>query len=156
MIARMPCVPLLLSAAAALTVTACAAPSPTSTAPSALLAVAKPDLADTTWRLIKVQSANDQAVYPADPSSFTLDFKAGGALAARVDCNRGGGTWTSSGPGKIDLGPVALTKVGCPNPGLGDRFARDLPDVKNYAMREGKLFLSTQRDGTIYVLEPVR
>ncbi len=142
--------------AAALALTACAAPAPNSMAPAADIAVGKPALADTTWRMMKLQAANDQAIYPPDPSSFLLTFKAGGQLIARVDCNHGGGTWSSSGPGKIDFGPLTLTKIGCPNPGLGDRFTRDLPDVKNYATRDGRLYLSTTRDGTIYAFEPVQ
>lgn len=148
--------PLLVGAAAVLTVAACAGPSPGSSGASAVLAVAKPGLEDSSWRLFKIEAANDQAIYPPDPSAITLTFKAGGALVARVDCNRGGGTWSSSAPGKVSFGPLSLTKMGCPSPGLGERFARDLSDVKSYATRDGRLFLSVTRDGTIYVMEPVQ
>lgn len=77
-----------------------------------------------------------------------------GSLTARIDCNRGRGTWKSAAPGQVELGPLALTRAMCPPGSLHDRIVRHLPIVRSYVVRDGRLFLSLMADGGIYEFEP--
>jgi heat shock protein HslJ len=111
-------------------------------------------LAGTTWRLVRFEGGDGTVLTPDDGSRYTLRFEAGGRLAARIDCNRGSGTWTSSAPSHLELGPLALTRAMCPPGSLHDQIVRQLPYLRSYVLREGRLFLSLMADGGIYELEP--
>lgn len=75
-------------------------------------------------------------------------------ISARIDCNRGHGTWTSDGPNLLQFGPMALTRALCPPDSLHDRVVRDLPYVRSYMLQDGHLFLSLMADGGIYEFAP--
>ena len=62
-----------------------------------------PGLEGTSWRLVRFQSSDDSVLTPDDRAKYTIDLGAGGQLTARVDCNRGRGTWKSSGPNRFSL-----------------------------------------------------
>ncbi len=111
-------------------------------------------LAGTTWRLVRFEGGDGTVLAPDDGSKYTLTFETGGRLAARIDCNRGSGTWTSTAPSHLELGPLALTRVMCPPGSLHDQIVRQLPYIRSYVLREGRLFLSLMADGGIYELEP--
>jgi len=132
-----------------------AGPVPESGAPGAA------SLAGTSWRLVEFQSSDDAIGIqrPADPDLYTLELGEGGALAMRLDCNRGSGSWsaTPDGPeaGALSLGTVAVTRAFCPPPSLGDQIARHAEYVRSYILRDGRLYLSLMADGGIYVWEPI-
>jgi len=75
----------------------------------------------TSWRLVKFQSGDGTTLVPDDPAKYTVDFNADGSLTARIACNRGRGTWRSSGPSQLELGPMALTRAQCPPGSLEPR-----------------------------------
>jgi para-nitrobenzyl esterase len=112
-------------------------------------------LAGTSWQLVKIQGSDDTVVVPDDKSKYTLAFAPDGSLSARIDCNRGRGTWKSSGPNQLELGPMALTRAMCPPGSLHDRMVRQLPFVRSYVIKDGRLFLSLMADGGIYEFERV-
>jgi para-nitrobenzyl esterase len=129
----------------------------TASAPApAATSAAAPGLAGTAWRLIKFQSGDDTIVKPDDPAKYTVEFGADGTVTARIDCNRGRGSWTSPEPGQLSLGPLALTRVMCPPGSLHDRIVRDWSFVRTYVIQDGHLFLSLFADAGIYELEPTR
>jgi para-nitrobenzyl esterase len=68
-------------------------------------------LAGTSWQLVRFEGGDDTILTPDDGSKYTIAFAADGTLTARMDCNRGRGTWTSSGPNQLELGPLALTRA---------------------------------------------
>jgi heat shock protein HslJ/membrane-bound inhibitor of C-type lysozyme len=111
-------------------------------------------LAGISWQLVKLQGSDGKAETPDDPTKYTIEFSVDGALAARVDCNRGTGTWTSSGPGQLQFGPLALTRDTCPSGSLHDRVAKDLGLVRSYVFKENRLLLSL--DGGTYEFEAGR
>lgn len=112
-------------------------------------------LAGTTWRLVTFEGGDDTTLTPDDRSKYTIEFAAGGALTARIDCNRGRGTWTSSGTGQLTLGPLALTRAQCPPGSLHDQIVKQWPNIRSYVIRNGHLFLALMADGGIYEFEPV-
>ncbi len=113
-----------------------------------------PKLEGTSWQLVKLEGADRKAVTPDDKAKYTLAFDADGGLTARIDCNRGRGTWKSSGPGELQLSPLALTRAMCPPGSLHDRIVKDLGTVRSYAITGGHLFLSLGADAGSYELEP--
>jgi heat shock protein HslJ len=112
-------------------------------------------LAGTAWRLLEFQGGDDTTLSPKDPSRYTLEFGAGGRLTARIDCNRGRGTWKSSGPGELALGRVSLSRAKCPEGSLHDQIVKQLPNIRSYVLKDGHLFLSLAADGGVYEFEPL-
>jgi para-nitrobenzyl esterase len=69
-----------------------------------------------------------------------IEFVAGGSLTARIDCNRGRGTWKSSGSSQIEFGPLALTRAQCPPGSLHDQIVKQWANIRSYVIRDGHLF----------------
>jgi putative lipoprotein len=112
-------------------------------------------LGGTSWRLVKFQGGDETTLTPDDPAKYTIAFETDGRLRARIDCNRGMGTWKSSAPPQLEFGPLALTRALCPPGSLHDQLVRQWPYVRSYVMRDGHLFLSLMADGGIYEFEPM-
>lgn len=67
------------------------------------------------WRITHV----DAAPFPADaPLEGTMAFDATGAVSGKSFCNRYTGTYTLTGEG-LAFGPVAGTRMACPEPQAG-------------------------------------
>jgi heat shock protein HslJ len=120
-----------------------------------------PPLQGTSWQLVGIQSMDDvQGLKrPADPSRYTLSLQADGRAVLQLDCNRATGSWrvepsADPGNGGFRFGPLASTKALCPAPSLGEPLARQLPFVRGYLLREGRLNLSLLADGGILIWEP--
>jgi len=112
-------------------------------------------LEGTSWQLVEFQGSDDTTLTPDDRTKYTLTFGAGGQVTARIDCNRGRGTWTSSGPSQLQLGPLALTRAQCPPGSLHDQIVKQWDYIRSYIIKDGHLFLSLMADGGIYEFEPV-
>ncbi len=113
------------------------------------------ELPGTSWQLVKFQGGDGTILTPDDKSRYTISFGEGGRVSARIDCNRGSGTWKSSGPNQLQIGSIALTRAICPPGSLHDRIARDLNVVRSYTIKDGHLFLSLMADGGIYEFESI-
>lgn len=123
-----------------------AAPSPpASTSP----------LTGTSWQLVRFQGGDGKTLTPDDGSKYTIEFSAGWQVSARVDCNRGRGSWKSSGPNHLQFGPMALTRAMCPSESMHDQIVKQLPNVRSYVIKDGHLFLSLMADGGTYEFQPV-
>ena len=114
-----------------------------------------PPLVGTSWQLVRFQSSNDTALTPDDRAKYTIEFGPDGQLAARIDCNRGRGTWTSNGPSQLQFGPLALTRAACPPGSLHDHIVKQWGFIRSYVMRDSRLFLSLMADGGIYEFERI-
>jgi para-nitrobenzyl esterase len=111
-------------------------------------------LGGTSWQLVKFQSSDDKTLTPDDRAKYTIVFGTDGRVSARIDCNRGSGTWKSAGPNQLQFGPLALTRAMCPPGSMHDRIAKDWELVRSYTMKDGHLFLALMADGGIYEFEP--
>lgn len=118
------------------------------------VATSQTGLAGTSWQLVKFQGSDDTTLTPDDRSKYTVEFGAGGQLTARVDCNRGRGTWKSTGSSQIAFGPLALTRALCPPGSMHDQIVKQWGNIRSYVIREGHLFLALMADGGIYEFEP--
>jgi putative lipoprotein len=108
----------------------------------------------TSWRLVKFQGGDGLTLTPDDKAKYTIAFGTDGRLSARIDCNRGSGTWKSSGPPQLEFGPLALTRAMCPPGSLHDRMVKHWSYVRSYVIEDGHLFVSLMADGGIYEFEP--
>ncbi len=120
-----------------------------------------PPLQGTRWQLVGIQSMDDAQGLrrPADPSRYTLTLQSDGRAVLQLDCNRAMGSWrvepsADPGNGGFRFGPLASTRALCPAPSLGEPLARQLPYVRGYLLRDGRLNLSLLADGGILIWEP--
>lgn len=112
-------------------------------------------LGGTSWQLVRFEGSDDKTLTPDDKTKYTIAFGTDGSLIARIDCNRGRGTWKSSGPSQVELGPLALTRAMCPPGSLHNQIVKQWSAVRSYVIKDGHLFLSLMADGGIYEFEPV-
>jgi para-nitrobenzyl esterase len=113
------------------------------------------NLGGTSWQLVKFQGGDGKTLTPDDKAKYTITFESNGRVRARIDCNRGSGTWKSAGPNQLEFGPLALTRAMCRPPSLHDRITKDWKYVRSYVIKDGHLFLSLMADGGIYEFEPL-
>ncbi|MGH9460068.1 MAG: META domain-containing protein, partial [Vicinamibacteria bacterium] len=114
-----------------------------------------PTLEGTSWQLVRFLGMDDTTRTPDDRTKYTLEFQTGGVLVVRLDCNRGRGTWKSSEPGRLELGPLALTRAMCPPGSLHDLMVKHWSYVRSYVFKDGHLFVALMADGGIYEFEPM-
>jgi heat shock protein HslJ len=113
------------------------------------------ELSGTSWQLVKFQGGDDTVLTPDAKAKYTITFEPDGHVSVRIDCNRGRGTWTSSGPNHLQLGPLALTRAMCPPDSLHDHIVKQWAFVRSYTIKDGHLFLSLMADGGVYEFEPL-
>lgn len=114
------------------------------------------DLDGTSWQLVKFQESDGSTLVPGDRSKYTITFGTNGYATVRVDCNRGGGSWKYKGPNQIQFGAMNVSRNKCGPGSLHDRIVREGGAVRNYMIKDGRLFLSLLEDGGTYELEPPR
>lgn len=112
------------------------------------------DLAGTSWKLLRLEDSDGSVRVPDVSGKYTIAFGSDDSVSARIDCNRGRGTWKSPGPKQLELGALALTRAACPQESLYGRIASDWTSVRGYAIRNGHLILSLA-DQRTYEFEPV-
>ena len=124
-------------------------------------AAAADPLTGTSWQLTGIDSmAPDEAPGTTidDPTKYTVTFGDDGRAAFQVDCNRGSSTWQSSSAapdsGGLTFGPIALTRMFCPQPSADGKVATALGQVRSYLLSDGKLHLSLEADGGIMHWQP--
>jgi len=140
-----------LALAASLSIAACAgsvaapsAPTTAATPPNAAAAVTG------AWRLQSLTRPDSTTVTVDRPELFTIEFLDGAPtrLAARVDCNRAVGPYTT-GNGSLSIGAVAMTRAYCgATAALGDEYVRLLDGEHTVTISPGTLVLSSPR-GTL-------
>lgn len=118
-------------------------------------------LTGTSWQLVGIDSMapGEQAgLTIADPTKYTVSFGEDGRAAFQVDCNRGSSTWqaTPAAPdsGSLVFGPIALTRMFCPQPSDDARVAAALGQVRSYLISDATLHLSLEADGGIMNWKP--
>ena len=112
-------------------------------------------LEGTSWQLVQFEGGDDTVLRPDDRGKYTIEFGRGGRLHTRIDCNRGEGTWSSSGSNQLQLAPLALTRAACPAGSLHDQIVRQWPNIRSYVIKDGHLFLALIADGGMYEFEPL-
>ncbi len=112
------------------------------------------ELEGTSWRLVKIEGGDGRTRVPADPARYLLTFAAHGELSARIDCNRGSGTWSSPQTGQLIFGELASTRGPCDPGSLYELILGQWSQVRTYKLRDGHLFLALGAQG-VYEYEPL-
>jgi peptidylprolyl isomerase len=118
--------------------------------PIAVRAAPEPELRGATWRWLRTVDP-ERSWAPADPSRYTLTLAGDGRAQVRADCNRGMGRYTLAA-GALELGPVATTKMLCPEAqGLDDRYLKQLGAIRRVSTVTGLLRADLYADsGTMF------
>lgn len=103
--------------------------------------VSAPDphpLDGSKWQLAEIHtSGSTTTLTPPLQARHSLAFGPDGVLTMQLDCNRGRATWTAgkprNGAGALTIGPVASTRMLCPEPSFGSQLA-SLAEAKTYAL----------------------
>lgn len=118
-------------------------------------------LANTQWRLVEFQSMDDSqgTQRPEAASRYVLRLDADGTATLWLNCNRITGTWIAEPAGKaasatgggfrFDHFPARVAP--CPAPGMDQIMLRQVPNVRSFTLRQGRLHLGLMADGGIYV-----
>ena len=124
-------------------------------------AAATDPIVGTTWQLLQIESMTSEqpSTNIADPSKYTVMFGDDGQAAFRIDCNRGLGTFqtvaAADDSGSLTFGPIALTRMFCPQPSDDTKVAAALGYVRSYLLSNGQLHLSLLADSGIMHWEPL-
>jgi para-nitrobenzyl esterase len=115
---------------------------------------ANSELEGSSWQLVRIEGSDGKIHVPQDRSRYMLAFAPHGELSARIDCNRGSGTWSANDSGALAFGELATTRAMCPPGSLYDLLVSQWTHVRLYALRGGHLFITLPGDGT-YEFEPL-
>lgn len=117
-------------------------------------------LEGTHWRLVEFRSMDDAQgiTRPDDPDKYSIIFHNDGSVSARLDCNRGVGTWrndiANATGGTLSIGPLGVTRALCPEPSMGEKLERQLGEVRSFTIADNRLNMALMADGGIIVWEP--
>lgn len=94
-------------------------------------------LEGTSWQLIQLGGRSVKA----EPDTYMLRLDAEGNHVSGVGaCNRLMGSYTTGDRRVLKIGPLATTKMACPNPDLEQQFLRALESTTHYDM-DGPMLL---------------
>ncbi len=154
MIRVSPYAPILL--ALVLSAAGCARPAGESTpAPDSSADVLSPppqpaaidaSLRSGTWQWVGTNRPSDR-VAPADPSRYTIEFRADSTAAVHADCNQGSGRYTLIEGQKLEIGPIVTTLIGCPEGSLGNEYVMELGAVEGYQVSGDTLSITLELGG---------
>jgi heat shock protein HslJ len=99
-----------------------------------------PEVRGVMWQWVSLTTPTEQVTVDA-PERYTIRFDSVGRVAVRADCNQGSGTYAVRGDRRLELGPLALTKVACAPGSLSERFAREVGRATSFSVKDGELFL---------------
>jgi heat shock protein HslJ len=100
------------------------------------------------WSWLGTQSGDGGGVVPEGRERYTLEFRAGGTVSVRADCNRGSATYVRNGA-SLGIGPIALTRMACPPDTRDADFVKGLAAVAGHSMRGSDLVLTLKDSGTM-------
>jgi heat shock protein HslJ len=124
-------------------------------------AQASDPLTGTSWELVSIESMAPEeqpSTTIDDPGKYTVAFGEDGRAVFTVDCNRGNSSWQaeSAAPdsGSLQFGPIALTRMFCPQPSSDATVAAALGRVRSYLLADAQLHLSLEADSGIMHWRP--
>lgn len=113
------------------------------------------ELAGTSWKLVKLQTGDEETHVPDDGSKYTITFGTDGRVNTRVDCNRASSTWKTPRAGELQFGSWSRGSAKCGPGSLHDKIVTEGANPRSYSIKDGHLFLSGMAAGGFYELEPL-
>ena len=124
-------------------------------------AAASDPLTGTSRQLLSIESmapGEQPGTTIPDPSKYTVSFGDDGRAVFTVDCNRGNSPWQAevagTDSGTLTFGPLALTRMFCPQPSADTEVAAALGRVRSFLLSDGKLHLSLEADSGVMHWQP--
>lgn len=133
-----------------------------SQAPAPAAADAPVQLAGSAWQLVEFSVAGEGAatLRPQAADQYALRFGTDGMVAAKLDCNRGSGSWSAepagAGGGSLQIGALTSTRMMCPPSPLNQRLPRDIESVRRYRIVDGRLRMELAAGAGTYTWERVQ
>jgi heat shock protein HslJ len=93
------------------------------------------------WTWLGTQTGHGRGVVPEGRERYTLEFRPGGTVNVRADCNRGSGPYTRNG-NALGIGPIALTRMACPQDSRDADFVNGLAAVSGHSLVGSDLVLT--------------
>jgi heat shock protein HslJ len=134
-----------LAACAATDVGAPVLPGYVNAPPPPIAAAGDSLLTNTVWTWQGTQMKGGARIVPDAPERYTLDFRPGGMVSVRADCNRGSASYLLNG-GALSFGPIALTKMMCAQGSRDAEFLKGLAAVSAQSLTGNDLVLALQGD----------
>jgi len=96
------------------------------------------------WSLVELEGKAVDAATTANVPTimFTQD---GHRVSGHAGCNRMMGGFTFTGSNEIKLGPMASTKMACPDMKMEDDYLKALDKVTSYSFENGNLLLNNDK-----------
>ena len=114
------------------------------------------DLVGSHWQLIQFRSNDDNQppLKTNGAGTYTLSLLSGGRAQLQLDCNQAQGSWTAlssrdRSTGTFAFGPLAQTRMHCPDSSLEPAISAKLPWVRSYRLEGTSLYLNLMADGGI-------
>ncbi|MBP6786300.1 MAG: META domain-containing protein [Candidatus Promineofilum sp.] len=106
-------------------------------------------LIDRVWQWTS-REAGGRATPVAAPENYTLTFNGDGTFFAGLDCNTGGGSYSSDAPGSLTFSTVRSTLAMCPSGSMAGAMSTLFEQTVTYAIAADDMTLTlTHEDGTI-------
>jgi heat shock protein HslJ len=97
------------------------------------------------WFWQATRTSDGAVIVPEGHERYTLEFRAGGTVNVRADCNRGSATYVRNGSA-LGIGPIALTRMACPSDSRDADFLKGLGNVSGHLIRGNDLVLTFKVD----------
>ena len=98
------------------------------------------------WSWLGTRTSGGGGVVPEGRERYTLEFRPGGTVSVRADCNRGSAAYTRNG-NALGIGPITLTRMACPPDSRDADFVKGLAAVSGHSMLGSDLVLTLKADG---------
>jgi heat shock protein HslJ len=93
-------------------------------------------------------NAAGESMTTDNPENYVLTLLPDGTFNVVADCNVGGGSYTFNEDGTLQLGPIRITRVACPEGSQGDEFLAFLEGVTNATVAEDGSVTMMTADGS--------
>jgi heat shock protein HslJ len=112
-------------------------------------------LSGTSWQLVKFQAPDESSHAPSDRSKYTITFGSNGRVTARVDCNNASSTWRVNAKNQLEFGSWKRSSHKCAAQSLHDKIVTEGGTVRNFEIKNERLYLWGMAAGGYYELEPM-
>jgi heat shock protein HslJ len=109
-----------------------------------MLAVPGDTIARGPWRWVFTVTPAERIVCPI-PERYALEFLPDSTVRVILDCNRGSGPYHADGK-TLRIGPIATTRMMCPEGTIDTVFAKELDAARGWFMQGDTLMLDLFAD----------
>ena len=113
-------------------------------------------LSGTSWQLVKFQAPDETTHTPDNKSKYTITFGSNGRVTARVDCNNASSTWKVNAKNQLEFGSWKRSSQKCGAGSLHNKIVMEGGTVRNFEIKNGRLYLWGMAAGGYYELEPLK